>query len=351
MPAEIFVDASTASVSVSAGLRYAELASELHRQGWALEAMASLPHISAAGAISTGTHGSGDATGTLSSAVRAVELVGPDGELRRLERGDVDFDGSVVAVGALGILARITLDLVPTYNIHQDIYLDLRWDSVYGNFDALTSAAYSVSMFTRWNEAGVYQAWLKAKSDTAPSDLFGAQPGTETQHMLDGAAVEGVTQQLGVPGPWHERLPHFRASHNPSRGDELQSEYFLPRENALEGMDAMRSLASQMAGVIQTSEIRSMRSDDLWLSGAYGRDTVAFHFTWVGDTDAVYALLPAMEELLLPLGARPHWGKCFVAERESLAPLYSRWDDFMVLRSRIDPEAKFANAWTQRVFG
>lgn len=256
-----------------------------------------------------------------------------------------------MTAGTLGILVRLELDIVPTYEIRQDVYLDLGWEAVFDNFDALTSAAYSVTMFTNWDAAGVYQTWLKGKYDTAPSDLLGAAPASSTQHMLDGAAVEGVTQQLGVPGPWHERLPHFRASHNPSRGDELQSEYFLPRENALEGMDAMRSLASQMAGVIQTSEIRSMRSDDLWLSGAYGRDTVAFHFTWVGDTDAVYALLPAMEELLLPLGARPHWGKCFVAERESLAPLYSRWDDFMVLRSRIDPEAKFANAWTQPVFG
>lgn len=131
----------------------------------------------------------------------------------------------------------------------------------------------------------------------------------------------------------------------------MQSEYLLPRKNALAAMEALRVLSAPMSGVIQTAEIRSMRADDLWLSGAYGCDTVAFHFTWDRNPKAVYGLLPLMEEVLLPLGARPHWGECFAAQREQLAPLYPRWDNFLVLRSRIDPEAKFANPWTQRVFG
>jgi xylitol oxidase len=158
------------------------------------------------------------------------------------------------------------------------------------------------------------------------------------------------TEQLGVPGPWHERLPHFRPDFTPSSGQELQSEFFLPRDGAPAAIEAMRGLGDLLAPVLQISEIRTIAADDLWLSPAYGRESVAFHFTWIEDGAAVDPVLDAVEERLLPLGARPHWGKVFHAAPERIRALYERADDFRALMRRFDPEGKFRNPFVDGFF-
>lgn len=348
LPAGIEIDAEARSVSVGAGVRYGELAEHLHRAGWALANLASLPHISVAGTVATGTHGSGDGTRPLSGAVRGLELVGPDGALRTWRRGDPDFDGSVVSMGLLGVVTRLHLDIEPTFQVTSTQFTGLGWDTLDTHFDEIMAAAYSVSLFTHWTD-GIDQAWTKARGTAPITDLFGAEPATSTLHMLTGADPVAVTQQHGVPGPWHERLPHFRLEFTPSRGAELQSEYFLPRDQARAAFAGMREVGPALAPLLQVGEIRTMAADDSWLSGAYGRETVGFHFTWVRDVPAVYDVLPLIEHQLVPLGARPHWGKCFTMSSEDLARAVPRLLDFVRLRDSLDPGRKFASAFTDRL--
>ena len=351
LPTAVDVDPTSRTARVTGRAAYGDVATQLQAAGWALGNLASLPHISVAGAVATGTHGSGVENGSLATAVASLDLLGPDGRLRTVSRGDADFEGSVVALGALGIVTAVTLDVEPTYDVRQDVYTGLSWDALAADVDAITSSAYSVSLFTRWGDAGIDQVWLKSRGDEAPTELFGAPAATTTLHMFEGGATESVTAQGGVPGPWLERLPHFRMQFTPSRGEELQSEYLLPREHALTAVERMRGLRDRMAPVLQVCELRTVAADDHWLSSSHGHDVLGVHFTWLRDMERVYAVLPAIEAALLPLGARPHWGKCFVAGVEQLEPLYPRMADFRALRRRVDPDRVFGNAFLDRVIG
>lgn len=351
LPTTVEVDPGTRTARVTGHAAYGDVATQLQRAGWALGNLASLPHISVAGAVATGTHGSGVENGSLATAVGSIDVIGPDGELRTVSRGDADFEGSVVALGALGVVTAVTLDVEPTYDVRQDVYTGLSWEALAAELDAITGSTYSVSLFTRWRDAGIEQVWLKSRSPEAPRELQGAVAATTALHMLEGATVEAVTDQGGIPGPWLDRLPHFRMEFTPSRGEELQSEYLLPREHALTAIERLRSLAPRLAAVLQVSELRTVAADDHWLSSAYGHDVVGVHFTWLRDEEQVYAVLPAIEEALLPLGARPHWGKCFVAGVRELDPLYPRMSDFRALRDRVDPDRVFGNAFLDRVLG
>ncbi|MBC9823782.1 D-arabinono-1,4-lactone oxidase [Terrabacter sp. MAHUQ-38] len=351
IPTAVDVDESTRRARVTGRAAYGEVATQLQAAGWALANLASLPHISVAGAVATGTHGSGVENGSLATSVASLDIVGSDGEIRKTSRGDADFDGSVVALGALGVVTAVTLDIEPTFEVRQDVYTGLAWDALVGELETITKSAYSVSLFTRWTDAGIEQVWLKSRADDAPTELFGALAATTTMHMLEGGATESVTQQGGLPGPWLDRLPHFRMEFTPSRGEELQSEYLLPREHALTAIERLRALGERMAPVLQVCELRTVAADEHWLSSAYGHDVLGVHFTWLRDVERVYAVLPAIEAALLPLGARPHWGKCFVAEAADLEPMYPRMSDFRALRDRVDPDRTFGNAFLDRVLG
>jgi xylitol oxidase len=362
LPVEIDLDADAGSVRVSAGVTYGQLSLELHKAGWALASMASLPHITVAGAVATGTHGSGEGLGSLSSAVSSIELVGPDGERRTVRRGEPDFAGHVVSLGALGIATHLTLDVEPTFEVRQDVLLELAWDDLGAQFDTLMSSAYSVSVFTDWVGPTVTQAWFKSRTDQLPAPpaagelpgpvqalvVDGALPATAISHMLLGAPEESLTTQLGESGPWHERLPHFRQEFTPSRGAELQSEYFVPRRHAAAAIEALRGVGPQLGHLLQVGEIRIITADELWLSGAYGEDAVGFHFTWELDVPAVYDVLPILEGALRPFGVRAHWGKCFTLSGADLRPAYPRLGDFVALRDAADPDRKFGNAFLER---
>ncbi|MBB5843460.1 xylitol oxidase [Conyzicola lurida] len=349
----IDIDSDARTVTVGAGVRYGDLAPVLHAAGWALHNLASLPHISIAGAVATGTHGSGDGNGNLATAVSGLQLVTADGTLLELHRGDPDFDGAVVSLGALGIVTRVTLDLQPTFEVRQDLYDGLPFDDLLADFDAVTSSAYSVSLFTNWLGDEIGTTWLKSRADAAapPARLFGAVQQPVGRHMLPDQPATNVTQQGGVAGPWSDRLAHFKLGFTPSNGDEIQTEYLVPRRHAVEAISALRALGPRIAPLLLVTEIRTMAADSLWLSGAYGEPAVGLHFTWKPLGDEVLALLPAIEELLLPLGARPHWGKVFTAGREQLEPQYPRLADFLALRDRLDPGRKFGNAYLERTLG
>ncbi|GAA2353019.1 FAD-binding protein [Saccharopolyspora halophila] len=348
LPAEVSIGDGV--VWLPGGMRYGDLASWLAERGYALHNMASLPHITVVGATATGTHGSGVGNGTLSSAVAGIEFVRADGELVRLHPQDPDFAGAVVHLGALGLVTRIGLRVQPTFQVATTVYRGLDLDGLLDNYSAIAASAYSLSVFTDWRED--VQIWAKSRvGDPVTTDFFGAQPAGERTHMLAGQPIDNLTEQLGVPGSWHERLPHFRPDFTPSNGDELQSEYFVAAEHAHRALAALRPLGEKMAGLLLTNEIRTIAADDLWLGPTQGADTVAFHFTWVPKQEEVEALLREIEAALRPFGGRPHWGKVFTTEREELRRVYPRLDDFTELVRRFDPDGKFGNDFTARVLG
>jgi xylitol oxidase len=341
------IDADTATVTVSAGMRYGDVTGMLNAAGFALPNLASLPNISIAGACSTGTHGSGDGNGALATSVSALELVGADGELRTVHRGDPEFPGSVVALGALGIVTALTLDLVPAFQVRQWVYEGLRG---FDDVEEVLASAYSVSLFTYWAGNGFEQVWVKQR-DTDPElppSWLGATRADGPRHMERGVDPAHCTEQLGVAGPWNERLPHFRLEFVPNRGDELQSEYLLPRTSLVDALGALDRIRHTVAPVLQESEIRSIAADDLWLSLAHERDSAAVHFTWVADAAAVLPVVAAVEAVLEPFGARPHWGKIFGIEPDAVRALWPRLPDMERLLHRHDPAGKFRNAMLDR---
>ncbi|RFA20025.1 FAD-binding protein [Subtercola boreus] len=355
--APIEIDTATMTVRVNAGVKYGVLGQYLQRHGFALANLASLPHISVGGATATATHGSGDRNGNLATSVRSLRVVQADGSERSVERGEAEFDGYVVALGALGVIVEMTLAIEPTFDVAVSVFEELSWSDLAEHFDEITSAAYSVSLFTNWVNATVDQVWLKARvgrhagvagdellsSTDGGEHFFSARPARERRHPLPGVSAEACTEQLGIAGAWVDRLPHFRLDFTPSNGDELQSEYLIPREHAVAAIEALRGLGERIAPLLQISEIRTVTADTFWLSMSSGRDSVCLHFTWKPLGPEVGALLPAIEAALRPFGARPHWGKVFAADRQALAPLYDRMPDFVALAERVDPGQKFRN--------
>lgn len=354
LPPVFELDEAARTVTVAGGMRYGDVANRLQEAGWALHNLASLPHISIAGAIATATHGSGDRNGNLSAAVAGLRILRADGEVVDIRRGDAGFDGAAVSIGALGVVLEVTLDIQPTFDVAQRVFAGVPWDAVTGRFDELTSSAYSVSLFTTWAEEAVSLAWIKERTDAASTvgdDFFGAPALTAPRHMIESMDVRNTTEQLGVPGPWNQRLPHFRFEFTPSNGEEIQSEYLVPRRNIVAAIEAVRGLAALVSPLLQISEIRTVASDSLWLSSAYDTDAVGLHFTWVREQAAVEAILPALEAALLPLGARPHWGKLFLDVDGIVPSLYPRFADFRELVLGFDPEGVFANPFVERLFG
>jgi xylitol oxidase len=355
LPADVVVDHDAGTAACPAGLTYGELALALQREGVALANLASLPHISVAGAVATATHGSGNANGNLATAVAGLELVTSSGELLQASRGDPDFDGLVVGLGALGAVTRLTLDVEPAYQVRQRVFEGLAWDALHEHLDEITAAGYSVSVFTRWAEA-VDQVWVKRRVTDDPEavddDLFGATAATVDRHPIIELDPVNCTPQLGAPGRWSDRLPHFRMGFTPSSGAELQSEYLIPRHQAATAIGAVHALADVVRPVLQVSEVRTVAADHLWMSPQYRQDTIAIHFTWHPDPAGVERALVELEAALAPCQARPHWGKVFLADATTIAPLYERLGDFRRLADRLDPRGAFRNPWLiDRVLG
>ncbi|WCD93700.1 FAD-binding protein [Microbacterium sp. nov. GSS16] len=350
MPRAIEISAARDSVRVSSALRYGDIAPALEAAGLALPNLASLPHISVAGAVATGTHGSGDRIGSLATAVRALTLLTASGETRELRRGDPRFDGAVVSLGALGAVIELTLDVEPTYAVAQHVYEAPRWDAILADLDTVTGAGTSVSIFSTWQRTDAAdQLWIKQRQRDDRADeraavvaLLGALPAAGKRHPILGADPQACSEQGGVPGPWFERLPHFRLAFTPSAGLELQSAYLVPRRDAVAAIEAVRGLASRIAPLLLVNEIRTVRADDLWLSSSYGADAVALHFTWRPDEPAVRALLPEIEAAL-PDSTRPHWGKISTLDAGEVRARYPRWGDFAALAASFDPERRFVN--------
>ncbi len=351
----ISLDPAKRTVTVAAGITYGQLCPYLDGKGFALHNLASLPHISVAGACSTATHGSGQKNGNLATAASALEIVTADGTVVNLsrERDGETFNGVVVGLGAIGVITRVTLDIQPRYMMRQYVYENLPFGELKEHFDVIESSGYSVSLFTDWQKQRINEVWIKSRIEEgqefhASPEFYGAKLATRNLHPIAALSAENCTEQMGVPGPWYERLPHFRMGFTPSAGKELQSEYFVPRQHALEAISAVEKLHDRVSPSLLITEIRTIAADHLWMSPCYEQDCVTIHFTWKPDWPAVSKLLPVIEKELAPFNARPHWGKLFTTAPAELKSIYKKMPEFVELSTRYDPQGKFRNEYLNR---
>jgi xylitol oxidase len=343
------------TVTVEAGMNYGQLCPFLHQHGLALHNLASLPHISIAGACATATHGSGHAHGNLATAVTALEMVTAAGDILKLSPGiNADmFRAAVVNMGALGVVTSLTLKTEKAFFMRQYVFENLPLSTLEKHFEEIISTGYSISLFTDWQSENFTEAWIKTRDETENrfeprAEFFGAKSATANLHPIAGIAAENCTEQMGVPGEWYERLPHFRMGYTPSSGQELQSEYYIPRRYALDAIFAVSTLKEKLAPWLFISEIRTVAADDLWMSPCYNESCITIHFTWKPDWTAVCSLLPEIEALLAPFNARPHWGKLFLMEPGIIHGLYQKLPGFVQLAAQTDPEGKFRNSFVDR---
>lgn len=349
----VSIDTKALTVTVEGGIKYGELAPYLQQHGFALHNLASLPHISVAGSITTATHGSGIKNGNLASAVTALEIVKADGSIERLskEKDGDKFNAAVVGLGALGLITQVTLKIEPTYQVAQRVFLKLPMSQLKQHFEQIMSAGYSVSLFTDWQSDSINEVWIKSKVGTDKEqnqpEFYGARAATKNLHPIIDHSAESCTEQMGVPGPWYQRLPHFKMGFTPSSGKELQSEYFVPLKHAVQAIEAVSRLGKQIGPHLFITEIRTIAADDLWMSPCYHQTSVTIHFTWKQETDAVTKLLPLIEKELAPFSPRPHWGKIFTIAPKVLQSRYGKLEDFKKLVEEYDPHRKFRNAFLE----
>ena len=341
----IEIDSSKMLVRVPAGVRYGEVAPKLHANGFALRNMGSLPHITVVGATSTGTHGSGVGNKNLSGSIAEIELITATGDAITLDQSELP--AARVALGSIGIIHHLTLDIVPTYDVAQTVYFDLPFVQLISNLDAILSAGYSVSVLSMWGDEFVDQVWVKSKIGTNPvltqNEWFGAKLATRKSNPIREADSAAATEQFGLPGPWFERLPHFKLDFTPSFGEELQTEYFIDRKDAPAALNAIYKFREELSELIMVCEMRTVAQDENWLSEAYGRETFVFHFTWRPNIPAVEKLLLKIEASLEPFKARPHWGKVFTNNAFDFSSLYPKFNSFLTYRGTYDPSRKFVN--------
>ena len=341
------LDTDNSTVTIQSGVRYGDFAAEIDSKGYALHNLASLPHITVAGACSTATHGSGVTLGNLATHVVAMEIINPQGEIVKIDRSHPEFFGSVVGLGALGVIINVTLELEKTFQVRQDVFQELPLASLEKHFDEIMSSGYSVSLFTNWLDQKISQVWVKRRTDKITTELandfFGAKAATRNLHPIVTMSAENCTDQMGVPGPWYNRLPHFKMGFVPSGGKELQSEFFVPHGHAVDAILALEKKKDLINPQLFISEIRTIAADELWMSPCYHQDSVAIHFTWKQNPKEVNELIPMIENELAPYKMKPHWGKLFSINPAVLHQRYEKFPDFLALAKKYDPDGKFRN--------
>jgi len=282
--------------------------------------------------------------------VESLHVVTADGGTMVLTRDNdgEKFLGAVVGLGGLGVITNVTLKMVPNFQVAQSVYEHLPFEALKAHFIEIFSAGYSVSVFTDWQRHEGTQLWIKRKlaagdkNDWTP-EFFGAKLAKEKLHPVAGHTAESTTEQQGIPGPWYERLPHFELQFTPSSGRELQTEYFVPLERGYEAIAAVEKLRDRITPHLFITELRTIAADELWMSMAYKRPSLAIHFTWKPEWAEVSQVLPQIEQALEPFGPRPHWAKLFTLAPAKVQGQYARLSEFEALLRKHDPEGKFRN--------
>jgi len=351
---KIEIDSIKKVVLVPAGMQYADVCRYLETKGWALFNTASLGEITVAGAMLTGTHGSGSNNPVLSDCVEGIEMVLESGEIFNISREDSDeFFGFVISLGALGVFTKLKLKIVESFSIKQFVYENIGIQSISENFDDVFDKSYSVSYFSNWKKNSTGQIWMKFLDNNnfpqLPSVWLDGNIANANQHPVKVNDPSPCTDQMGVSGKWLYRLPHFKLDSSPASGDEVQTEYLVDRAYVSHYIDELSNIGDEIAARVYATEIRTIKADDLWLSGAHGRQTVGFHFTWK-KSDSLQTFLPKIEEILGNHNGRPHWGKLFSTPRENLIGRYPKYSNFEDLLKKYDPNKKFRNSFINRYF-
>ena len=324
--------------------------------GFALHNLASLPHISVGRRLSPPPRTAPASTTAISPPpAQRLELVAANGERLTLSRAKNPdhFAGAVVALGALGIVTSLTLDIEPTYQVEQAVYQDLPFSELEHNLDAIFGSGYSVSLFTDWQHHRATQVWIKRRVEPGkpynwPEQFYNAKRATEKLHPITGHPDgKPCTEQLGIPGPWYERLPHFVWTSPPAAARSCRPNISCPANTATKPSAPSRQLRDRITPHLFVTELRTIAPDALWMSMAYQRDSLAIHFTWKPEWPAVQQILPLIEAKLAPFEPRPHWAKLFTLPPATLQSRYTKLADFKELLHQHDPNGKFRNAFLE----
>jgi xylitol oxidase len=243
------------------------------------------------------------------------------------------------------VITRVMLEIQPTYQVRQDVYVGAPWDGVLEAFDEIMAGAYSVSLMGDLGAPVLAQIWQKTRvGDEPPAPAPRSLHGGRWYDDADVPAGIGLNPRAGLVGPWSERLPHFRLDAPPSvGGDELQTEYFVARRHAVDAVRALRALGERISPHLHAAEIRTVAADDLWLSPAYQRDSVSIGFTWRKHPGQVHALIGDVEAAFADFAPRPHWGKLHRFTTDDLERAFPRLPDALDLALSLDPAGKFAS--------
>lgn len=359
------VDRNAMTVTVLAGTRLHDLNAGLAALGLALHNMGDIDRQTVAGALSTGTHGTGGVTASFAGQVEGFELVDGTGTLHRVDRRNDPalFDAGRVSLGALGVLTSVTLRVEPAF-VLEAVERPTSWDEAVGGYDELVDGHHHVDMYwfphtdrcmVKTNDRTLdgpaplspARAWFD--DDLLSNTLFGKVDAACTRYPAITPRVNRVTSRLLGARSYRD------ASHevfiSPRTVVFREMEYAVPREVGMQALTEVRALIdSEGWEVPWPVEVRCTPADDAWLSTTHGRESVylAFHMGRRMDHRPYFS---GVEALLREYDGRPHWGKMHTRTAADLAPAYPRWEEFGRLRDRLDPDRVFANRYLERVLG
>ena len=362
-------DTQTGLVTVRSGTTLRALNAAAAEFGLALANLGDIDAQTIAGALSTGTHGTGARLGGLATQVEALELVLADGSVATCSASSRPelFAAARVGLGALGVISAVTLRCVPSFTLAADDR-PMPVEQVIEQFDSLAAANDHFEFY--WFPYG-RQALVKRNNRLAPGGSAppGRMPGWRRVwefEVMENAAF-GMLCRLGRAAP--RLIPalnrlssaalsarsytdaSYRVFVTPRRVHFVESEYAVPRESLADVLAELRREVPRLAEpVMFPVEVRVAAADDIWLSTGYGRDTayVAVH-QYTGLPYRAYFDL--FESVMAGVAGRPHWGKLHSLDAARLGPLYPRFDDFRQVRAQVDPEDRFGNPYLSRVFG
>ncbi|MFA6298858.1 MAG: D-arabinono-1,4-lactone oxidase [Nocardioides sp.] len=362
------VDRDAMTVTARAGTRLKHLNAGLESLGLSLHNMGDIAEQTLAGAISTGTHGTGGVAASLAAQVVGLELVTGTGEvLTATEHENPDVLAVArVGLGALGVLTKLTFQVEPLFLL-EATEEPMRWDQALGTFDQMTAESHHVDMY--WFPHS--DRMLTKRNVRLAADLSEAEPLSRARAWFDDDLLSN--KAFGLVTAAANRAPAVIPRMNRVNGRLLgartysdvahrvfitkrnvvfrEMEYAVPREAGLAALrEARIALDASDLRVSFPVEIRVAPADDIPLSTASGRDSfyLAFHTHRAADHTAYFAL---MEQVMRAHGGRPHWGKVHTRRADGLAPLYPRFDEFLAMRERLDPDRVFANGYLRRVLG
>ncbi len=363
MRSVVSVDEAQGEVTVQAGIRLRELARALDARGLALSILGSVAEQSAAGAISTGTHGSSLRHGSLSSFVRAMRLVTANGEVLVLDASDERLDAARVGLGVLGVITEVTLACEPAFRL-REVVEPVPLARVVRDLGAIAGSAEYVKV---WWLPGTRMALVYRAERTDAPATHRPLARLIDAHVVNGLlfpALLGLARHLPAITPTMNRAvgaAYLRPSTRVDRADRVfnvampprhrEMEYAVPMERAAEALDrAIATIVRDRVRVNFIFEVRFARGDTGWMSPDFGRDSCHLG-AYMAESPDLLRYFAGFEATMRAFGGRPHWGEELHATPADVRAVLPMADRFLALRDSLDPHGTFANAFTDRVLG